>query len=267
MRIWNSALALAVVCSLFTSVAAQADPLPTLDIADWETLPGAASVVRFHLHFVNHDPVLPSTSSTGDLRSQMYGAFAPDYGLLGTFNVPPLQPNSFFDVFVDVPLSELPRTSESITGGTAPRDNDCLPSDHWDGNIDIHWMSMSGQTAQANYHIGDIKVTPGAGASLIHMIVGCAGTASWTAAFPCAGWTVSLVNEDLTPAPAVLPPLWTGYIRVTAGPSIPVGSTCCGSYTFTCGPESAVVQLCATACEWATPASPSTWGTIKSLYR
>ncbi len=264
------ALLLAATLCGPTLAVASTTLLPSVSSADWVTLPGAVPTVRFHVQFTNLDPQMPTTQVDGEVFSQVFGVFVPNEGLLGTFNVPPIMPQSFFDVFMDVPLSMLPHTQEFIQGGTVPRPNnivDCLPTDHWDGNIDIQWHDPFGGFAQVNYHIGDIKVCPGGGRSYIHMIGGCNGFMGWQIAFNCPGWTVTLVNEDFTPAPNPLPPFWTGYICMTAGPNVAVGDVCCATITFTCNNQQAQVRICGTACEWATPIEPRTWGTIKSLYR
>lgn len=264
------AILLATVLFAPTHVSAATTALPSIASVDWSTLPGAVPMVRFHLQFTNENATLVSNQVDGTAFSQVFGVFVPDEALIGAFTVPPLTPQSFFDVFFDVPLSSLPRTNEFLQGGSAPVLNtlpDCLPTDHWDGNIDIQWHDAFGAVAQVNYHIGDIKVCPGGGKSYIHMIGGCNALMAWAIAFNCPGWTVTLVNEDLTPAPNPLPPFWTGYICMTAGPNVAVGDVCCATITFTCGNQQAVIRICGTACEWATPVSPKTWGTIKSLYR
>jgi len=37
------------------------------------------------------------------MSSQEFGAFLPTYGPIGNFDVPPIQPSSFFDVFFECP--------------------------------------------------------------------------------------------------------------------------------------------------------------------
>ena len=51
------------------------------------------------------------------MSSQHFGVFLPDYGPIGRFNVPPLQPSSFFDVFFEIPLSQLPPPPEKTHPG------------------------------------------------------------------------------------------------------------------------------------------------------
>lgn len=267
------ALLFAAVLLLPSLASGATSSLPSVASVDWMTLPGAAPTVRFHVQFSNLDGTMETNPVEGSAFAQKFGVFVPNEAMIGHFNVPPIAPNSFFDVFFDVPLSMLPQTQEFIQGGNAPRLNnivDCQPTDHWDGNIDIQWWDPLGAFAQVNYHIGDIKVCPGAGKSYIHMIGACNALMAWQIALNCAGaagWTVTLVNEDFTPAPNPLPPLWTGYICMTAAATVAVGDVCCATITFTCGNQQAQVRICGTACEWATPVSPRTWGTIKSLYR
>ena len=119
-----------------------------------------------------------------------------------------------------------------------------------------------------NYHIGQIMVCPGLGTSYIHMIAGCPVAAGWLIGGVCQGWTVTLLNENFTVAPNPVPPLWTGWIAIVASVQVPIGQICCFRVVFTCGMQTATVQLCATACQ-CNPigVEPSTWGVLKSLYR
>jgi hypothetical protein len=78
---------------------------------------------------------------------------------------------------------------------------------------------------------------------------------------------VTLVNQDSTPAPAVLPPNWMGWICVTAGANIPVGAQCCFSVDFWCNGVKATVNVCAFACPCETATQQDTWGGIKNIYR
>jgi len=225
--------------------------------------------VRFQLRFRNPDPAASEVVS-GEIHSQEYGAFAPRYGLIGAFDVPPIPPDSFFDVFVDVPRSQLPESALETLPVPAPgafrvaQVDTCPPDDHWDGNVDVFWSGPGGM-GQTFAHHGTLHVCPGAGASYIHTVTGCAGPASWVVAGLCPGFAATLVNEDFTPAPNPVPPGWTGHICVTAAASVPLGTTCCFSVTFTCFGVPVPVNLCVTACQWSpTPVVPSTWGRIKA---
>src|SRR6185295_8267592 len=114
----------------------------------------------------------PSSAFNGTIASQHFGVFLPDFGQIGSFNVPPLQPSSFFDVFVEVPLSSLPPAPQKIQpgggGGIAasfrgrgPSTNvACPPDTNWAGNVDVQW-SGSGQSGQVNVHYGDLLTCPG----------------------------------------------------------------------------------------------------------
>jgi hypothetical protein len=256
-------LTLGMVSFAATSFAAVS--LAPADI-DWTTVNG--STVHFHLRFRNTSPT-PSQSVAGTLKSQMYGAFAPDLGTIGTFNVPPMQPNSFFDVFFDVPLSSLPPSAEERhpPGGFAatvsPETNPpCPPDDHWDGNVDVNWAGPGGQ-GQVNRHFGTIQVCPGAGNSYIHVITFCGNPMGWNLNVPCpAGWTVKLVNQDFSPAPAVVPPNWTGWLCISAAPTVAINSQCCPILTFTCNNQPGVIELCATACSCTPKAPQPTIGSI-----
>jgi hypothetical protein len=235
---------------------------------DWETLP--TGMVQFHLQWHNPDLALPSGAVSGEVRSQEFGVFVPDVDLIGQFDVPSLAPDSFFDVFFEVSLSSLPQAPEE---GYSPKPTQglppipCPPDDHWDGNVDIMWGGAGG-SGQVNYHLGQVMVCPGGGSSLIHMIAGCSGGSTWTISGVCPGWTVSLLNEDLTPATNPVPANWTGYIATSATAAVPVGSVCCFAVTFTCGAQTGTVQLCATACQCVSVGvDSSTWGALKTLYR
>jgi len=84
---------------------------------DWETL---GQSVRFHVQFHNTDPSSSSSPVSGLMSSQPFGAFVPNSGPIGTFDVPELAADSFFDVFFDVALSSLPPSAEMILPGGGP---------------------------------------------------------------------------------------------------------------------------------------------------
>jgi hypothetical protein len=235
---------------------------------DWQTQ-SSTGMVQFHLQWYNPDVAVPSLTVSGEVWAQEFGVFVPDQGLIGTFDIPPIPPESFFDVFFEVPSSSLPvppeegYSSKPLQLPPIP----CPPGDHWDGNIDIMWGGPGGN-GQVNYHIGQIMVCPGMGTSYIHMIAGCPGGAGWAIGGVCPGWSVALLNEDLSPAPNPVPPNWTGWIATSANAQVPVGQTCCFSIVFTCGMQTATVQLCATTCQCDhVGVENSTWGILKSLYR
>ena len=233
---------------------------------NWEMID--ASTVRFHLHFHNDDPEHESAAVSGTMYSQeALGVFLPHYGVIGSFNVPPLAPSSFFDVFMDVPLSGLPPSGgpQPALGFSGAQVVVCPPP-IWVGNVDVTWMDAGGP-AQVNKHYGDVGVCPGGAPSCLHVMTGCAQNLTWAIQNQCPGWNVTLVNEDFSPAPALLPPAWSGHICVTAGANIPVNDMCCFSVDFICAGVTGTVDVCAFACECPTSTLNRTWGRIKTLYR
>ena len=124
---------------LVSPLAARAD----VELADvnWQTV-GGTGMVQFHLRWHNPDPALPSLAVSGQVFAQEFGVFLPNQGLIGHFDVPPIEPESFFDVFLEVPFSSLPLPPEEgylsklLPGLPAIP---CPPGNHWDGNIDILW--------------------------------------------------------------------------------------------------------------------------------
>jgi hypothetical protein len=261
-----------------TCIAVPAVAEVSLDPADvsWET---HSSQVQFHLRFRNLDPLNPSGEVSGTVKSQVFGVYNPDYGTIGPFVVPPIEPESFFDVFLDVPLSSLPPSAGgifqarpgrvSIQGASPPG---CPRDDHWDGNIDIFWAGAGGP-AMLQVHKGTMQVCPGWGTSYLHIRTSCVGWATWAIAGVAPGFTVSLLNEQPAnvpdgAAPANLAPGWSGFIAVTAAANVPVGTQCCFTVTFTCLGAPAVINACVTTCDCTiTPTQPSTWGQIRNIYR
>ena len=245
---------------------------PNLASVDWAniSMPGGPGV-RFHLKFQNDNPTGPTNGASGNIMSQMFGAFLGDYGSIGNFNVPPLPPSSFFDVFIDVPLTTLPPNPAKVlppaTGMAVTQANpqQCPPDTAWQGNVDIQWQDPAGAGGQGhvNYHFGQLLVGPGAGASYIHLITNCLATTGGTWSFKglCPGFTATLVEEDrVTPAPPVLPPGWHGWIKVTANATVPMGTVCCFTLEINCGGSHATIRVCAIACglPGSTSSGPST---------
>lgn len=260
-------------CAMTVALAFAAAPLVAnadveLSNVDWQTVP-ATGAVQFHLQWYNPDMATSSLTVSGEVWAQPFGVFVPDEGLIGSFDIPPIPPDSFFDLFIEVPVSSLPALPEEgySSKPTQLPQIPCPPGDHWDGNIDIMWTGPGG-SGQVNYHIGQIMVCPGMGTSYIHMIDGCAVGATWAIVGGCSGWTVALLNEDLSAAPNPVPANWTGWIAVSASGLVPIGQTCCFKVVFTCGVQTATVQLCATACSCGPiGVEKDTWGGLKSLYR
>jgi hypothetical protein len=260
--------------SLLTLLAALSVLLPVTAVAlgqlevsavDWAT---NAGMVRFHVQFHNPGPSL-SESASGEIHSQEYGAFLPDFGSIGAFNVPPLMPDSFFDVFIDVPLDVLPPSAPTITPwGNKTAAVICGPDDRWGGNVDIIWTEATGGGGQVNVHYCDLLVCPGAGHSYVHVLTGCTGLITWSFSGICPGWHVALLNEDYTPVGPALWAGWTGFFDVWADASVPVGTTCCIMLNLTCDGVTVPVELCVEACDCSTVETESSiWGDVKSLYR
>jgi hypothetical protein len=225
-------------------------------------------VVRFQLHFHNANPVEPTLGVQGAMHSQEFGAFLPDYGLIGTFVIPPMEPESFFDVFFDVPLSALPPSQGGGGGGGGLRAAllDPCPPPIWVGNVDVNWFGPGG-VGQVNKHYGDIGVCAGGPPSCLHVITMCPGNLTWAFVMNCPGWTVTLLNEDYSPAPALLPPNWTGWVCVSANASVLMGSQCCFNLNLVCAGVTATIDVCAFACGCPVKVEQGTWGRIKSMYR
>ena len=128
-----------------------------LSNVEWQTMSGT-EIVQFHLQWYNPDMSAASLAVSGEVHAQTFGVFVPDEGLIGTFDIPPIPPESFFDVYFEVPLGQLPPLPEEgySSKPTQLPQIPCPPGDHWDGNIDIMWMGPGG-TGQANYHLGQIN--------------------------------------------------------------------------------------------------------------
>jgi len=245
----------------------------------WETL---GTNVRFHLQFHNPDPMNPSGEVSGVLSSQPFGAFVPNSGIITAFNVPPIAPSSFFDVFYDIPLADLPPSALVIQSGgggsggssLAPSET-CPPNLFWGGNVDVFWVGPGG-SGNVNYHFSTIQVCAGGGPTYIHVISDCqiAPGIVWSFGSAPAGWSAALLNDSgmLTPAGPASNPIPTGFfdgwISVTAGPSVANGATACFNLNLTCGEQPAVITVCAEACVCGSVATQeSTWGGIKELYK
>jgi hypothetical protein len=224
-------------------------------------------VVRFQLHFHNADPTEATLEVQGAMHSQEFGAFLPYFGLIGTFVIPPMEPESFFDVFFDIPLSALPPSQNGVSGpGLRAALLDPCPPPIWIGNVDVNWFGPGG-VGQVNKHYGNVGVCPGGASSCLHVITMCPGNLAWAFVMNCPGWTVTLLNEDYTPAPALLPPNWTGWVCVSANANVLVGSQCCFSLNLTCGGVLTKIDVCAYACDCQVKVEQGTWGRIKNMYR
>jgi hypothetical protein len=221
---------------------------PTLAEIDWVNI---GTAVRFHLGWRNDNPTSPSQPVSGDMTSQAFGVFQPNFGPIGHFDVPPMQPNSFFDVFFEVPLSELPpEPPKELPGGGPPPGSTCPPSQEWNGNVDVIWSGQGG-SGTTQKHQGDLNINLGSTPSYIHVgFTNCPNPAPWTITGLCAGFSATLVNEDKSPAPNPIPPGWSGWICVSASSSVPSNTTCCIDVNFQCDGGLGVIDLCATSCSW-----------------
>jgi len=270
-------LSLAVALLTVAYIIPAAADVELTDVS-WETL---GSSVRFHLQFHNPDPTLPSGDVGGVLSSQPFGAFVPNSGIITGFEVPPIQPSSFFDVFYDIPLTDLPPSAETYQGGggggggSLSSSTTCPPTNSWAGNVDVFWTGAGG-TGNVNYHFGTIQVCAGGPPTCIHVITGCDvfPGISWSFGSAPAGWSAALLNDSgmLTPAgPAsnpIPPAFWDGWICVSASASVPNGATSCVNLNLTCGDQTSVITVCSEACACGSVATEeSTWGGIKELYK
>ncbi len=250
---------------------------------DWETI---GQSVRFHVQFHNPDPGAPSSAVSGMMSSQPFGAFVPNSGPIGTFDVPELAADSFFDVFFDAALSSLPPSAATIlpgggpgggAGGTAPGITGladvCPAPTFWNGNVDIFWTPPG--TGSVNYHFGQLLICPGAGNSYVHVIMDCQDPAGifWNINGLCPGWSATLVSDDGNfapglPAPNPIPPgFFDGWICISADPSVVTGSSCNPALNLQCGTEPAVINVSAEACDWSSvPVEPTTWGRVKTHF-
>ena len=240
---------------------------PMLKGTDWKR---NGSAVRFHMSWENPDPSGNSDPVSGTMMSQKFGAFLPDFGPIGQFDVPPIAPNSFFDVFFDVPLTQLPPepAQELPGGGPAPGTQPCPPDTSWSGNVDIQWSGLGG-VGQVNRHFTSLLVRPGSGSSHVHTLIFCTSSAGspWTITGLCPGWNATLLNENFTPAPNPVPANWTGWISVSANAGVLPGASCCFTVTFTCDGVPGVIDVCATACYWPTSGVPeNTHGVEFGIY-
>ena len=225
---------------------------PVPGTIEWSRLQGTGNV-RFHVRWDNPDANSPTQPVSGDMMSQAFGVFLPDAGPIGHFDIPTIPAGSFFDVFFDVPMDSLPsEPARQFPNGNPPVGGPCPQDSSWNGNVDIVWGGPGG-SGTVNRHYGNILVNSAGGGSLLHAISGCslATGSTWSLSGVCPGWTVTLENEDHTPAPVVLPAGWTGWLRLSA-PGLPAGETCCVLLTVQCGSQFAQIRVCGTVCTWAT---------------
>ena len=242
-------LALLAIGLVFCSSPAHAITRLQNSNIDWAYVATTGNV-RFHMRFDNPDAAA-SPSVTGSLRPQLYGAFMPDLSPVRGFDVPSIAPHGFVDVYTEIPLQQLPPSAP--TGGGPPPAGPCPPPGFWNGNVHITWAGAGGQ-GQAFRHMGQVLVCPGNNCTFIHVTTDCAAPAPWSVAGLCAGWNVTLYEEDqVTPSPNPVPPAWHGWLCITAASGTPVPSTCCPAITFSCAGSPGIVELCATTCDCGNP--------------
>ena len=276
-RMATASLLLALVLLLPAASPSRAGgPVPVrVDLVEWNNVPGAIiPCIKFHTRFSNPDPFLPSQPVSMQMHVQPFGAFVPNGRLLGSFDVPPMQPSSFFDVFFDVEVADLPPSAERIVPGTGPGPSApataCPPDEFWAGNVDVFWNGPGG-TGQVNVHNGTIQIHPNGTPSYIHVITDCNSTGgiNWSFGPLCPGWSAALVlNVGFAPGPPAPNPIpqgfFDGWICVTADNSVPVGSTCNIVLNLTCGGQPATISVLAEACDLGvTSVKPSTWSEVK----
>jgi len=260
-------------------------PLSSADVVvgpvEWQTM---GENVRFHARFSNNDPNHDSGPVSGQMNSQPFGAFVATAGPIGTFNIPPMVPDSFFDVFFDVPLANLPPSAETrvpwaggslASGGGESVQTVCPTPTFWNGNVDMFWTGPGG-TGAVGYHFGQLLICPGAGCTYIHVIMDCQDPAgiSWNFSGLCPGWNASLVVtappfQPGGPAPNPIPPgFFDGWICISADASVAVGSVCNPALNLLCGNQPATINVSAEACDCGLnlPVKPSTWGEVKALF-
>ncbi|MBU1950711.1 MAG: hypothetical protein KJ927_18505, partial [Candidatus Eisenbacteria bacterium] len=252
-----AALCLGLAVCLTPAIASVSLPHSNID---WSTV---GDNVEFHLRFINADAE-PTGPVSGTLTPQEFGVFLPGFGSPRPFDIPPLAPDSFFDVFIEIPLAELPQNPPEANTGDG-LDVPCPPGDHWDGNIDVLWNG-AGEQGEVDYHAGELMVCPGGGASLIHFrTLTCTSPAgmTWSITGLCPDFNAILVEEDMiTPAPNPVPPGWTGYISVTAAAGAAVPDTCCFQVTLFCDGVPGVIDLCAITCDCGTAGSNPDLGAV-----
>ena len=108
-------LSASLVAGLFFS--ASAAPIAAAELGppevSWEM--ASPEIVRFNLHFYNPDPLEATLPVSGEMHSQEFGVFLPNYGLIGVFDIPPIEPESFFDVVLTFDGTQFPECAEDIT--------------------------------------------------------------------------------------------------------------------------------------------------------
>ena len=202
------------------------------------------------------------------MDSQPFGVFAQDYGHIGQFDVPPIPPNSFFDIFIDIPLADLPPEPQEILPGGGPGPGSPCPEDtSWSGNVDIQWAGPGG-SGIVGRHFTNLLVRPGTGSSHIHTLVFCnspAGRSGRSRTCVPAGPRRCSTRTSRRRRTR-LPPGWTGWISVAAVAAIPPGASCCFTVTFVCDGHPGVIDVCAEARQWPNSDVPNRAGVEFGIY-
>ena len=167
--------------------------------------PTGGTNIRFHARFENPDDDSPSSAVSGQMFSQDFGVFLPDYGhdrLVQRAAAPALE--LLRRVPRDPARSASAAAGEDLRqrGGGAPMHTaaagkppvtnfDCPPDTNWAGNVDIQWTGP-GQGGQVNKHYGDLLTCAGGAPSYIHFRPSnCPAPMPWTIIGPVPGLSAS----------------------------------------------------------------------------
>ena len=255
---------LLVVGVLASPAVAMTDLSLTLDDVWWET---SGNMVIFTLSFYNPD-VVPTEPVSGTLSPTVYGAFLDPGLMFYPFDLPPIPPESFFDVVIEIPWWDLPETAEEVLpwDDTVPV-MPCPADDHWDGNVDIVWSGPGG-SGMVEAHYGTIQVCNAFMESFIHITTQSPWPATFVMMGDYCGLNPWLVNEDFSHVPDPLPPGWSGWIRISADRFAVVGDVCRRTLRMTSGGQVVDVHFDVEVCDCTViPNEEQSWSEIKTIYR
>lgn len=276
LRVITLLVSITAIALMAMSGPVAAQGLVELHSVQWQLVNGN---VEFLLMFHNTDLAETSGAVSGEIWAQQFGMFLPNISQIGTFDVPALLPDVFFEVDVVVSAASLPPSADIIS----PDGNGNLvigeisqlacTNTQWAGNVDIFWAGPGG-SGQVQAHVGLIPVCAGAGNSYIHVLMDCQDPAGifWSFNNVCPGWAASLVvdNGGLPGAPAPNPipaGMFDGWICVSAQAGTPIGTQCSFSLTGTCGSLPATINLTAEVCSWLPVGTEElNWGPLKQKY-
>jgi len=261
---------------LLTALASPSSAAISLTSVSWSTV---QDNVEFSLRFHNDDFTNSSSAADVTLSAQPFGMFVESLSPpVGTFQVPSLAPDSFFDIIYTVALADLPPSPEIITppgGGASTKAPPaaCQTDRSWAGNVDVFWTGADG-TGQSFWHAGVIETCPQGGNSYIHVVMDCQDPAgvSWSFSGLCPGWSASLVvNAGGIPGGAAPNPIpagvFDGWICVSADGTVNDGDICNFNLDASCGALPATIAMTGLACVCgAVPGDETSWGRVKSRY-